>query len=697
VTAFPRLREGVLVRRIVHRHETYVVVKEPTDRKYYKFEPWEEDALRLLDGTRDLAAIAREFDALHPEMDVDEQWMVDYVEGLRQTGLLELDEQEKHLVMMDKLKELRKKRLTSPTSTLFEIEFPLFDPDAAMDRVIPWIRWWWAPWFVFGWVAVFVVVLGFLVRHWDLYWAGFFGLFDPTRNTASDWLGLVLMIFVISMWHELGHALSCKRFGGEVHDIGFTLFYFEPAFYCKIDDAYTFPRLGDRLWAVFGGPYFELMMTSLAMAVWLTTPAELWLHGVALSVVFVSGISVLFNFNPLLKLDGYYALMDWLGVPDLREDSFEYLGNLFKRHVLRLTVPDKAIPRRRRRIYLGYGITAIAYTTLILLALYALARRYLVGWFGPAGYLILFAALAYMMRSKLSKGARFARYFWLDKREALLRGRRPWIAGSVLIALVVLLTVPRTPTRVTGSFVVEPGQRAVVRVTVPGRVADIAVVEGAMVQAGQVVGVLESADVSAEYELASADVERARRLVAEARAAGDLVGAAERDAEAVEAGSRKRMMEDRVSRLALRSPLSGVVTTPDVELARGRFLEEGDELCTVDRLDTVRLALAVSEVDAQQIAVGTPLRLRARAYPGRSLRAEVRSIAPLATPPSEDEEARLDLVQRVHVMRVLVEIDNEDGRLRPGMSGKVQFLTRPRSVAGKIWWRYRRWFASIVW
>ena len=77
-----------------------------------------------------------------------------------------------------------------------------------------------------AWVAIFTVVLGFLIFHWDLYWAGFFSLFDPTRNTLWDWVFLILLIFGVSIWHELGHGFTCKRYGGEVHDIGFALFYF---------------------------------------------------------------------------------------------------------------------------------------------------------------------------------------------------------------------------------------------------------------------------------------------------------------------------------------------------------------------------------------------------------------------------------------------------------------------------------------
>jgi hypothetical protein len=87
----------------------------------------------------------------------------------------------------------------------------------------------------------------------------------------------------------------------------------------------------------------------------------------------------------------------------------------------------------------------------------------------------------------------------------------------------------------------------------------------------------------------------------------------------------------------------------------------------------------------------------AAAYPTRTLEAQVLALSPVAESPSLDQEEELDLVQRVNLVRILVEIENPDGILRPGMSGRVQFLTHERSPLGKLWWRFHRWAASVVW
>ena len=45
------------------------------------------------------------------------------------------------------------------------------------------------------------------------------------------------------------------------------------------------------------------------------------------------------NVNPLIPLDGYYALSDWLEVPNLRQRAFAHLAWVVKTKVLRLDLP----------------------------------------------------------------------------------------------------------------------------------------------------------------------------------------------------------------------------------------------------------------------------------------------------------------------------------------------------------------------
>src|SRR5437870_13876116 len=73
-------------------------------------------------------------------------------------------------------------------------------------------------------------------------------LYTPSTYTIGTvvlfWSALMVVVCV----HELGHGFTCKYFGGQVHELGAMLIYFQPAFYCNVNDAWTLPDLRARLW-----------------------------------------------------------------------------------------------------------------------------------------------------------------------------------------------------------------------------------------------------------------------------------------------------------------------------------------------------------------------------------------------------------------------------------------------------------------
>src|SRR5581483_8718481 len=57
---------------------------------------------------------------------------------------------------------------------------------------------------------------------------------------------LALAILISKALHELGHALACRHFGGECHELGAMLFFFVPCLYCDVSDAWMVPGKWQR-------------------------------------------------------------------------------------------------------------------------------------------------------------------------------------------------------------------------------------------------------------------------------------------------------------------------------------------------------------------------------------------------------------------------------------------------------------------
>src|SRR5207247_2184724 len=161
-------------------------------------------------------------------------------------------------------------------------------------------------------------------------------------------------------------GLACVHDGGEVRGRGFMLSYFEAALYCNVSDAWVFPERAKRMWVGFAGPYVELCLWAVAVQAWRMTEVDTWISRMALIVLMGSGIKTLFNFNPLIKLDGYYLLSDFLEIPNLRRRSFRYVGDRIKRLTGWNESTIAPATAREQRILLTYGLIATLYSFSLL-------------------------------------------------------------------------------------------------------------------------------------------------------------------------------------------------------------------------------------------------------------------------------------------------------------------------------------------
>ena len=114
----------------------------------------------------------------------------------------------------------------------------------------------------------------------------------------------------------------------------------------------------------------------------------------------VCGIStVIFNANPLLRFDGYYALADWLEIPNLRERSDRFLRQRAMATCLGIDVtPEPAPGVRRGSLFVAYAIASYLYRWLVMIGVIWLLYRFLKPYhLGAVGAMLAAAALISMV------------------------------------------------------------------------------------------------------------------------------------------------------------------------------------------------------------------------------------------------------------------------------------------------------------
>ncbi|HUG42312.1 MAG TPA: HlyD family efflux transporter periplasmic adaptor subunit [Longimicrobiales bacterium] len=667
----PRLKAGLRFIRRAEDGRTFYVVKDPLRMKYYRFGEPEVALMGLLDGERTTDEIAAALGASAASV-------APFIRRLKEMELVERSRDEQRILLVEMARKQRTLRRQGEGNTLLRMRFSFGDPDALFDRLIPRLRFLYTPGFVLVSLLAFLAYGAVVAAHWDQVAGGVARLYDPTQYTLGFLGAIYALSAVLFAAHELGHGLTCKHFGGEVHEIGAMLFYFSPAFYCNVNDAWTFEKLSHRLWVTFAGGWIQLFLGGVSALVWVVAEPGTMAEQLAFAgVILGGGIILLVNFNPLIPLDGYYALMDWLRIPNLRPRSFAYLGAWVQRRVLRLDVTVPGVTPRERRIFLVYGAAALAYTALILTVVGIFLGGLIVRALGAWGWAIVLFAAWRMMRQRVRAAARVARSWTRDTLRPLATHRLLLGAGAGALLVATFALLPWT-IRVTGSAAVEPLERVWLRSPETALVERIPVRDGDTVRAGDIVALLRDPELEMQATVAAGRVATLERERDAATSAGRSAVARAAAIELEAARAAVVAIERRREALRLRAPFPALVVTRHLEEREGAGLEPGDSLLELWRTGPLRVRIALAQAHAGDVRPGTPVGIRFPGIPASTWRTRVARVRPA----TDDRQV---------VVLAPLGVTSE---LRPGMVGTARLALRRTTVAAAVAWSLRRTFRT---
>ena len=673
----PRLRADLVLVEQTYRGEQSFIVKDPSTRKYFRFRPVEIAVMRSLDGERTLAEAAAEL--LEQGLKVSAAAVGRFADKLKAMGLCERTLRESSVLLMERLRAQRRARLRTGSfkGDILRLRWSMGDPDEFMDRTIPYLRFCFTRGFLLASVALFAVYFVVLALKWPEF-VGAMGDVYLLRASVWDYVLLWVVGTLIVAAHELAHGYTCKHFGGEVHEIGVMMFYFDLALFCNVNDAWTFPERNARLWVTAAGSWIQMVLASLAAIVWWFATPDTFISDAALAAILIGGIAtVVINLNPLVPLDGYYALLDWLEVSNLRQRAFAHLTWLAKSRWLGLEYPEPPADEREKRIFLLYGTMAAAYTGFLFLVVGLVAYGWISRTFGLVGVALLVLGIWVMTRQARRALRRTASDVWhrvradLASRGGMRRARYVLGAAAACIALAGLAPWPIT---VTGPFVVSPAATGVLVAPDSGVVFEVLVREGSRVGAGATIATIRNLDLEREAVAASRAVDSLGIREAQARAGGREGEVARLAAEKRAEAARLAGMRDRIRALAVRAPEEAVVESPRPDTMVGRTVSLGDTLFRLAGTDGIEARIALEGAGASLARQGHQVRLIAHADPTFRVESAVTSVAASAS-----AGGRVESRVRLASMEAL----------RPGMTGEARITLRRSNVWGALWWAIR--------
>ena len=719
----PRLSRGVtIVRRQIGSDEVFYLVRSPRTGSFLRVGEVEATVLRLMDGQRTLEGISTALDEVH-NYEVPVSAIDSFLRTLTASGIVESSTFDPVAFReeWETQQRARKKTLGRLAGSLALIKIKLLNPRRLFDYLAGPLAFFWTPAFVF-WSMVLMVAGAWMgIVYLEEIFASTAEFFREMTKSAGSFAThaaiFYAVFFVVVAIHEMAHGMTCTHFGGKVTDMGFILFYMQiPGFYCDITDAYGFEKRSHRLWVTVAGGYTGLILAAIGVFMWwMTNPGDI-LNSASIALMIVGGPPLLiFNWNPLIRYDGYYILMDLLEAPNLASNSYKYLGYLFKSKVLRVPVERMEVPQRLRRAYVIYGLASIAFLAPFMLFIPFIVYYIFSGMLGPELGVLAAVFLGFRVLQKpLGKVLTSFRYAWLTHRATLVGGSAGRARATVLgigaaIGVLLLVFGPRFAVRVEALGVLEPLERIEVRAETPGfvtvGVAETVPREGERVSAGGPLVRLENRDL--EAELRTARKERAVLELDTARleAMGDPAAAAIRRAAVKAVSGREEVLTEQIERLSLRSPIDGVVLTPRLEQKAGVYLKPGDVWCVVGRTDQLRVRVRLTERELGEIGKGSEAELRSIPMPWMTFKGIVDRMPPGLVKPANEPLMTAGVTPRVTLdpkevkgsLMVNVRVANDERLLLPGMTVRVRIYGERLTLAGHTARWLRRLFKGKVW
>jgi HlyD family secretion protein len=268
---------------------------------------------------------------------------------------------------------------------------------------------------------------------------------------------------------------------------------------------------------------------------------------------------------------------------------------------------------------------------------------------------------------------------------------------------------------VTASGKIEPVRKVDISADISGRVVQVLVQEGQMVERGAVLIRIDPSAFAANVRRAEASVSQARAREAQARSqllqartaaeraeqlsSGDqLISRAELDQARTQAQVAEGELQaarfgvsqaqaalsearDQASKTTISAPMAGRVTRLNIEEGEtavvGTMNNPGSLLLTIADLSTMQATVKVDETDVPGITVGDSTAVRIDAFPGQTFPGRVTRIGNSSIQPITGAQGSEETVD----YEVEITLDNPPAELRPDLSATAEIVTETRANA----------------
>ncbi len=718
-----RGRTDLVVRPIEFQGVTHFVIKDPVALTYNRLRSDQYRVLKLLDGRHHLEEIRDDLIRAFPSLGHTLNDVQQLIADLHQKGLaFGLRTGQAASRIEQRRKKLREK-IWQTLSNILSLRLPGWDPDAALTRLLRWTAWLFHP----ATVSLLIVAV---LSSWLLLATNFNEFVSrlPAFRQFFGWPNLIVLWITLAgakILHEFGHGLTCKYFGAECHEMGVILLVGTPTLYCDVSDSWMLKNKWSRILIGAGGMIVEVVLSAFAIFGWWFTEPGL-LHYLCLNLLVVTAVpTIIFNANPLMQLDGYYMLSDYLEIPNLRSKADQLLRNGLAKMCLGINPPpDPFMPKTGLHWFRLFAVASTTYGWVVLFGiltfLYTVLKPYGLQSIGQTLAVISVIGVCGKLMTTTYRIVSAPRQNPISR----------WRLGlSIIFVSGIGLGLGMIPFPLIHStaFVIEPRDVHHVFTKVPGELIKLNIQPGDHVAAGQQLALLRDPNLEDRQRdlevkqksqlqaikfskaldnpegrtLAEGGLQTVERQLAElAEQRGNLSVTAPVGGRIVEPPGRPAVKLEQ-----MRTRLVGWTGTPLAQKNNGSFLEERTHLLSIAPTEEMQAILYVDQADRHEIHVGLSVGLMFEHLPGKVFRGRIAHIASahsdfapenltvkyggrLST--VTDHDGREQLQDAAY--QATVYLDESPELLKPNLRGSARFIAARRSAFSWLWRSIRRNF-----
>jgi len=692
------------------RHDGSIVIEDRLRGRFFEIGPEEHRIICHFDGCKTVAGIAGSATAAAGNsVDVHFRRIAEIAQWLVQNNLAIVEGTDCSSRLQAQRRKVDNQRVMSWLNILC-LKITLMNPSGLLKQFGGLEKYVFNPVAATGWCLLAVFAGSILVTRWSEFAASYAGVLSGFR-----WIWLLLVWVMLKMIHEAGHALACHRYGGRVNEAGVLLLLFTPMAWVDVSACWKLKSRWQRIVITSAGMYFELAIAFAAIVAWSVLPTGSTWRDICFNTVLMASVTtILFNANPLMRFDGYFILVDVIGIVNLYTKGQNWTRGAFRqllfgwkpqqltdRHTLAAwAVPAYGIMAMFWRVVIGFsliiGASVMFHGAGIVLGLIAL-----VTWYGVP-------AFHSMMDIRQQAGMNPV-------------NRRRFSAVILSAALFGLLAglVLQSPARKSAPAVVRLKGENILRAVHDGFVKSVLVNDGQLVKSGERLVALECDELpmkvrKLELEILACE-SKVRTLLDQKKLA-----AWQAETENL-ANLRSQLRENVLTReaMTIRAPFDGVVYCRNIDSLEGRYMRRGDTVLTVAKSNSREIVASIDQENSSAIELVSDQMIKA-VFPGIPVklcsvssinpRADTRPLhpalcvpagGPLAVRPTartgspNENQAELELV----APRINIELQLPDGvdkQVFPGQTGHIIFASQKHSLGVWGWLSLTDWVRKKI-